>query len=124
MRRCPVSGLLGPEMRIPRVQALAMVEQGAAPGMGVLVGVVDDDLAIVGTANCDNRSFRLNFEVIASVYGPEIAARLGAAFEDDLAHAREVRPRALQRERSSRTARDVRWRTAGSARPSICAISA
>lgn len=60
--------------------------------------VVDDDLAIVGTANCDNRSFRLNFEVVAAVYGPEIAARLGAAFEDDLVHAREVRPRALARE--------------------------
>lgn len=60
--------------------------------------VVDDDLAIIGTANCDNRSFRLNFEVVASVYGPEIAARLGAAFEDDLAKSREVKQRALSRE--------------------------
>ena len=31
--------------------------------------VIDDALAIVGTANLDNRSFRLNFEVVAALYG-------------------------------------------------------
>ena len=30
--------------------------------------VVDDTVAIVGTANLDNRSFRLNFEVAAAFY--------------------------------------------------------
>ena len=28
--------------------------------------VIDDELSIVGTANFDNRSFRLNFEVVAA----------------------------------------------------------
>lgn len=60
--------------------------------------VVDDDFSIVGTANLDNRSFRLNFEVVAAVYGAETASRLAAAFDDDLQHTREVRARALKRE--------------------------
>lgn len=60
--------------------------------------VVDDDLSFVGTANIDNRSFRLNFEVVAVVYGEDLNKRLAAAFEDDLTHAVEVRPRTLKRE--------------------------
>jgi cardiolipin synthase len=59
--------------------------------------IVDDDLSFVGTANLDNRSFRLNFEVVATVYGEDLNKRLAAAFEDDLTHAVEVRPRALSR---------------------------
>lgn len=59
---------------------------------------VDDDLAIVGSANLDNRSFRLNFEVCAAVYSPSFAAKLSASFEDDLAECREVKPRQLERE--------------------------
>jgi phosphatidylserine/phosphatidylglycerophosphate/cardiolipin synthase-like enzyme len=60
--------------------------------------VVDDDLAIVATANLDNRSFRLNFELAAQVYGAALNARLARAFIDDLEHARPAgagrRPRA------------------------------
>ncbi len=52
--------------------------------------VVDDDLAIVATANLDNRSFRLNFELAALVYGAALNARLARAFIDDLEHARPV----------------------------------
>ncbi len=50
--------------------------------------VVDRDLAIVGTANLDNRSLRLNFEVVAAVYGEAAAAELAGLFEADLARAR------------------------------------
>jgi cardiolipin synthase A/B len=53
--------------------------------------VVDDGFAAVGTANFDNRSFRLNFEVSAVVHGPELAAELGQLFATDLEEAREVR---------------------------------
>jgi cardiolipin synthase A/B len=60
--------------------------------------VIDGDFSIVGTANMDNRSFRLNFEVIAAVYGHELTSKLAAAFEDDLTHTREVRSRTLKRE--------------------------
>ncbi|HVV82730.1 MAG TPA: phospholipase D-like domain-containing protein, partial [Kofleriaceae bacterium] len=53
-------------------------------------GVFDDDLAIVGTANLDNRSFRLNFEVAALLFGEEANRALAAAFEQDLASCREL----------------------------------
>lgn len=49
--------------------------------------VVDDELAIVGSANMDNRSFRLNFEVIAAVYDAAQNAALATAFERDLEFA-------------------------------------
>jgi cardiolipin synthase len=52
--------------------------------------VVDDDIAIVGTANLDNRSFRLDFEVIAVLYGAAMNAALDAAFLRDLERCTEV----------------------------------
>ncbi|HEY2255054.1 MAG TPA: cardiolipin synthase [Variovorax sp.] len=52
--------------------------------------VVDDNCAIVGTANFDNRSFRLNFEVCAVVYGSTLAEPLVAQFEADLQNASPV----------------------------------
>lgn len=58
--------------------------------------VVDDDVAIVGTANLDNRSFRLNFELVAVVYGAVVNAPLAAAFEADLRSCRELSRRARE----------------------------
>ncbi|HJL19745.1 MAG TPA: cardiolipin synthase [Sandaracinaceae bacterium LLY-WYZ-13_1] len=52
--------------------------------------VVDDALALVGTANFDNRSFRLNFEVVVAAYDAGTADELARAFEHDLTHAREI----------------------------------
>ena len=52
--------------------------------------VVDDDAAIVGSANLDNRSLRLNFEAIAICYGREPVEQLVAMYEADLRKAREV----------------------------------
>lgn len=46
--------------------------------------VIDGDLAIVGSANMDYRSFDLNFEVNAMVYSKNIAKQLTDAFENDL----------------------------------------
>lgn len=46
--------------------------------------VIDDDLAIIGSANMDYRSFDLNFEVNAIVYSKEIGKQLTLAFESDL----------------------------------------
>lgn len=59
--------------------------------------VVDDNCAMAGTANFDNRSFRLNFEVMAVVYGPELAGPLAAQFETDLRSAAPVRVNRSQR---------------------------
>jgi cardiolipin synthase len=53
--------------------------------------VVDDNCAMIGTANFDNRSFRLNFEVCAVIYGPALAKPLAAQFETDLHSAAAVR---------------------------------
>ncbi|MCX7550651.1 cardiolipin synthase [Xanthomarina sp. F2636L] len=46
--------------------------------------VIDNEIAIVGTANMDVRSFDLNFEVNAIVYDDEIAHQLRTAFYNDL----------------------------------------
>ena len=53
--------------------------------------VVDDHCAIIGTANFDNRSFRLNFEVCAVIYGPTLAGPLADQFGIDLRNASPVR---------------------------------
>lgn len=45
--------------------------------------VIDDIVAVVGTANLDNRSFRLNFEVAAAFYDPKVIEHLSQRFERD-----------------------------------------
>ena len=52
--------------------------------------VIDERIGAVGTANMDNRSFRLNFEVTAVVADPRFAAQVAAMFESDLTHSRLV----------------------------------
>ena len=52
--------------------------------------VVDDFFAAVGTANMDNRSFRLNFEVSAILYGTEHAETLCQQFRKDLTASKEI----------------------------------
>lgn len=54
--------------------------------------LVDDNVAAVGTANFDNRSFRLNFEITAFVAGDDFAAEVERMFLDDFAASREMRP--------------------------------
>lgn len=46
--------------------------------------VIDNDIAIVGSANMDYRSFDLNFEVNAIVYSKNMAKKLTNAFKNDL----------------------------------------
>lgn len=52
--------------------------------------VVDGNLALVGSANMDLRSFRLNFEVHALIGDGYTARALERSFELDLAQTREV----------------------------------
>jgi cardiolipin synthase len=54
--------------------------------------LVDDDFASVGTANFDNRSIRLNFELMLLVANREFAAEVSRMLENDLAHCRQVGP--------------------------------
>ena len=52
--------------------------------------VIDDDLAIIGSANMDYRSFDLNFEVNAMVYSKNITKELKEAFENDLKESVQI----------------------------------
>ncbi len=52
--------------------------------------VTDESIAIVGTANMDNRSFDLNFEVNAIVYDDEIAGQLRKVFYEDIKDAEKI----------------------------------
>lgn len=53
--------------------------------------VVDDQLTMVGSANMDTRSFRLNFEIACFVASGSFNTRLAALFERDAAKSREIR---------------------------------
>ena len=58
--------------------------------------VIDDSLSIVGTANFDNRSFRLNFEVVAAIYDVHTTNDLARAFTQDLEKAAAVKVREIK----------------------------
>jgi cardiolipin synthase len=54
--------------------------------------LVDDDLAALGTANLDNRSFRLNFELSLVVWDEAFAGEVDAMLRADFALSRKVAP--------------------------------
>ncbi len=54
------------------------------------VVLVDDDIAIVGTANFDNRSFRLNFEISVVLPDLKAAREVAEMLEEDFRNARRV----------------------------------
>ncbi|MBI4879699.1 MAG: cardiolipin synthase [Planctomycetes bacterium] len=59
--------------------------------------VVDDWVGTVGSANMDMRSFHLNFELNAFVYGARFVDQLAGQMLDDLRHAAEVRQKEHER---------------------------
>ncbi len=56
------------------------------------VMLVDDRFVSIGTANLDNRSFQLNFEISVLFDHEGFAAEVERMLENDLAHSEEVRP--------------------------------
>lgn len=50
--------------------------------------LIDDDVATIGTANFDNRSFRLNFEITAAIADPDLVTEVEEMFEADFARSR------------------------------------
>ncbi|MES3033368.1 MAG: cardiolipin synthase [Gemmatimonadota bacterium] len=68
------------------------------PALHAKTMLVDSDAAIVGSANLDNRSLRLNFEVVAICYGDAPVEQLEQMFETDLRKATEITPESLKRE--------------------------
>ena len=53
------------------------------------VFLIDDEFASVGTANMDNRSFRLNFEVTVLLADKPFAAEVASMLEEDFSKCRE-----------------------------------
>jgi len=53
--------------------------------------LVDDHQVLIGSANFDHRSFRLNFEVSVLIDGPELATRLERHLEGEFRDAPRVR---------------------------------
>lgn len=58
--------------------------------------VIDRELTVIGSANLDNRSFRLNFEVAVAVYGAAAADEVAAQLLLDARRATRVRSRRLR----------------------------
>ncbi|WP_066073907.1 cardiolipin synthase [Neobacillus soli] len=54
--------------------------------------IVDGDLATIGTANMDMRSFRLNFEVNLFLTGTESIQDLVTYYQEDLEECQRIRP--------------------------------
>ena len=59
------------------------------------VMLVDDSVATVGTANFDNRSFRLNFEVTLVVADEEFASQVETMLQEDFNRSERIDPAEL-----------------------------
>lgn len=66
------------------------------PGMLHAKYLIADDVAAIGSANMDIRSFHINYEITAMFYDAHLTEDLVAVFLADLREAREVRPAARQ----------------------------
>jgi cardiolipin synthase len=55
------------------------------------IGVFDDSLSMIGSANLDNRSMRLNFETNLLIHSKQQNESLSQIFEDDLSICREIK---------------------------------
>lgn len=60
------------------------------------VMLVDDQACTIGTANFDNRSFRLNFEITMAILDPDFAGQVATMLEHDLADSRLVTAKEVQ----------------------------
>jgi cardiolipin synthase len=54
------------------------------------VMLIDEHTASIGTANLDNRSFRLNFEIILLTVDHAFAGQVAAMLMEDFRHSREI----------------------------------
>ena len=61
------------------------------------VMLIDDSHAAVGTANLDNRSLRLNFEITALITDNSFSKEIKEMFENDFKHSSEVKIEAIEK---------------------------
>jgi cardiolipin synthase len=78
------------------------------------VMVVDDEWTVVGSANMDPRSFRINYELLAVIRSRTFAAAITAICDEEICHSEAVTSAKLdQRTRwqkwRSRLAYSLRW---------------
>jgi len=83
---------LKPDNVLVRMSALTFIPEALAAGIKAYshtVGfmhqkvMLSDDLACVGTANLDNRSLRINFEISALAHGGTLSKQVEAMFHSD-----------------------------------------
>jgi cardiolipin synthase A/B len=70
------------------VKAGIPIHEYGPPLLHAKTMIIDETVAVVGTANLDNRSFRLNFEVAAAFYDARIIDHLVRRFEEDRRQSR------------------------------------
>jgi len=61
--------------------------------------LVDEVLASIGSANLDQRSMNINFELNAMIYNQDVVAEMTRTFEDDLKHSHEITLEMIQKRR-------------------------
>ena len=89
-----------PDKRLAYLAAFSYLEEMDAAGVKIYryedgfqhqkVVLVDDFLSVVGTANLDNRSLRLNFELSMVVSDKSFAREVEIMLEDDFARSRKI----------------------------------
>lgn len=86
------AGLAGRAFYEDLLDAGARIFERLPPFIHAKAMVVDDWAAIVGTANLDARSLRLNYETNAVVYDEPFVAEMTRAIQTEAAHAIELDP--------------------------------
>ncbi len=90
-----------PDQQLVYLSSFSYLEEAEDAGVKVFryqpgflhqkVMLIDDSAAAIGTANLDNRSMRLNFEVTMLIVDPDFAAEVEAMLEHDFTNSRQVR---------------------------------
>ena len=68
-----------------------------------------DDVAYVGSANMDVRSLRINYELLVRIKDPEMAARAGEMFDEDLKYSRQINRMTWKKSRTLLEKIKERW---------------
>jgi cardiolipin synthase len=89
-----------PDQQLVYLSSFSYLEEAEAAGIQIYrykpgflhqkVALIDDRWAVVGTANLDNRSMRLNFEITMLFEDKEFAREVESMLEDDFSRSRLV----------------------------------
>lgn len=94
------AGMAGRSLYQTLLDAGVRIFERDPPFMHAKALLVDDEAALVGTANLDARSLRLNYETNLLVHDPAFLGAMKQAVLDEFAHGREIDPQ-VWRQRSS-----------------------